>query len=236
MKDFLINSLKKGLKLFVPSICLKCQTIDQTDGFCFECWKELIFLTTPCCDQCAQPLVEDGLCLRCQYTKPFYDKTRSLFVYNAAIKPLILALKYNNAEYCGKILGQMMGYKIYQESQSYDYIVPVPLHWKRFFKRGYNQSVVLSKGISKICGLPINLDLLYRKTKEEHTQAGATAILRHKNVEKAFGLKPSAIKGKKIIVVDDVLATSATVNACCKILKAQGVAEIMVVTLAKSLK
>jgi ComF family protein len=238
VKGFTGSVLENLLSFFLPPICMKCKTETfNKGGFCKNCWNDFIFLGSLHCDQCAEPVVENGICLACQYHPPAYDHARSLFIYNEEIKPLILALKYNKADYYGVLFGRLMGQLIKKESINYHYILPVPLHWKRFLGRGYNQSTFLAKEAAKICQLPWNPHLLYRKAKEEKTQAGLMAVQRRENVKKAFILKnPKEIQGKNIILIDDVMASGATLEACSYALKEKGATKVLALTLAKTVK
>ncbi|MBE6452925.1 MAG: ComF family protein [Alphaproteobacteria bacterium] len=230
------------LNSFLPPRCQKCGKILKEDiGLCKHCLNQLNFITQPYCQKCGQPFefLEDNdgkmLCGRClKNKKTHFRLSRSAFVYNEDSKSLILNFKFNdrteNANYLAKILF-VAGEDIF--NAGVDIMVPVPLHYTRLIKRRYNQSALLCNELSKISGIECdNLSLIrHHKTRPQVELSG---IARQKNVHNVFSVKnPIAIKGKRVLLVDDVLTTGATLRECAKTLKSAGAKSVDTLTLGR---
>ena len=192
------------------------------------------------CAACGETLLkdEDTVCLKCRYTLPhtgyelnadnpvaqmFYGRTRFhavtscfFFAKSGKVQHLIHQLKYKGNKEAGIFLGQQIGESIKEAPlfQGIDYLIPVPLHPKRERKRGYNQSLLIAKGISEVTGIPIGDKYLVRGVYTE-TQTKKSAEERFKNVKDIFELRfADELKGKHVLLIDDVLTTGATLESC----------------------
>lgn len=149
------------------------------------------------------------------------------------VQHLLHQLKYKGAKQLGEKIGLLYGYELLNSPsfKDIDYIIPVPLHPKKLKKRGYNQSEWLANGLSQTLNVPCNTTLLYRKV-DSATQTKKSRFNRWENVSEIFGVFDNVdINNKHILLVDDVITTGATIEACAKALKSQN-AKISVVTIA----
>jgi ComF family protein len=146
-------------------------------------------------------------------------------------------LKYRNHPEIGVTLGRFYGEKMRDESEvrsEVDVIIPIPLHPARKRKRGYNQSAKFAEGLSERLGIPFTDELLERRIKTE-TQTRKTKLNRWENIAGVFGLKvPESIRGKKILLVDDVITTGSTLEACSQLLFDQGCQQLNIACIAEA--
>jgi ComF family protein len=226
-----------------PPRCPSCRADVQADGnFCADCFGKLRMIAPPLCSICGIPFivaVEEGAhCPECLETPPEFDRARSVMVYDAISTPLVTALKFNDqwagvARYVQMMVGA--GSDVLKGA---DMLVPVPLHWRRLAHRKFNQAAVLAYGISAQTGVPCAPHLLRRilYTKPQMRLDRATRL---RNVRRAFAvtsLAPSQLRDKIVVLVDDVVTTGATADACAKVLKAAGAKEVRVLALARTVK
>jgi ComF family protein len=158
------------------------------------------------------------------------------FSKGGRVQRLLHALKYGNRPEVGEVLGSLCGVRVYGTdlAASADLIIPVPLHISRQRKRGYNQSARFAEGLSKTLKIPYSDTFLERTVKTE-TQTRKSRIARWENVQHAFRVKvPREIAGKNIVLVDDVVTTGATLQACIHVLMAAGCAEVRVICIAEA--
>ncbi len=235
--------IKKILELIFPNRCLTCQQMIGPDGlFCNDDWQKLQFITEPKCKICAYPFEftvgthQDLLCPQCLVKRPSFDSVVTLFRYNDQIKKIIADLKYYDATHLSKKFAKMLLAKIAPQLDKYDLIVAVPLHKKRLRERKFNQASLLCRAILKDAkNLKFHHDILLR-TKYSKAQARLTKENRQKNLTNIFKMNEKySVKGKNIILVDDVMTTGSTLEGCAKVLKKAGAGKIMVVTIAKTI-
>lgn len=156
------------------------------------------------------------------------------FEPKSKIRTLIHHLKYKGNSGIGIYLGEKLGQKLISSPyyQDIDYIVPVPLHWRRKLKRGYNQSEMIATGIENVTGWKVKKECLYRR-KYNKTQTHKNMQERWENTRDIFAVKHSEhIEGKHILLVDDVLTTGATLESCAKALKSAAKVKVSIATLA----
>lgn len=244
IKEEVAQALRKtgeGLVDFLlPPLCLNCeQPVTQNQTLCAACWKELHFVAPPLCARCGAPfdlVVEEGtLCGHCLDHPPSFTMARSALIYDDASRGLILKLKHADQLHPVPALANWMVRALEKETwEDADLIVPVPLHRWRLLKRRYNQAALLALAIGKQVHRPVDVDLLVR-AKATESQGHKSAKQRRENVAKAFALRAKAdVAGKKVILIDDVLTSGATVQACSDLLLQAGVASVFVVTLART--
>jgi ComF family protein len=229
------------LNLIFPPQCLVCDTLVPEHGtLCAACWSQVPFATAPMCACCGLPLEfvvdETTLCGECLAEHPPYSRARSVFVYNDTSRALVLKLKYQDEQYLAQVFGRWLKNAGAELVAASDIIVPVPLHYWRMVRRRYNQSALIAKVLARETGLPAALDGLIR-ARHTPQQTGLTRAQRQKNVSGAFVVNPKkrdALKGKCVLLIDDVMTTGATLDACTKMLLKQGVAQVNVLTLART--
>ena len=197
------------------------------------------FLSDPVCNTCGRPMELDlgpeAQCAACIARPPRWDRARAALIYDAASRRIVLDLKRSGRRDGLRTMTgwmQRAGANLIAEA---DMIIPVPLHYTRLVSRGFNQSAWLGQGIAREAGLPCRVDLLKRKRRTP-TQGNLSAKARHRNVAGAFSISPRAvtlIDGKRLLLVDDVLTTGATLSACTRALKRAGARQVDVLVLAR---
>ncbi|MFT6077227.1 MAG: ComF family protein [Myxococcota bacterium] len=176
------------------------------------------------------------VCGKCLQKRPSYFQALSVFKYDQTSRDLIAKFKYFDQIHLTKYFSKLMLQKSEDIIGDIDFIVPVPLHKFRIIRRKYNQSALLAKNISKLSKKESILDLLIR-TKNNKPQASLNQKKRQKNVAGIFKVEEKylpKIKGKNILLLDDVKTTGATVESCCRILKKSGINRVYVLTLART--
>lgn len=235
--------LSKIVNFIFPPQCIICKSIiDNEDGLCPVCINDINFITDPKCEYCGYPFefktdnkfsVKLSICAKCLNNKPKFDKALSVVHYNDASKKIILPFKHADKTNYAKIMGNMMANTIAPFVAKMDFIIPVPIHLKRMIKRKYNQSALLASHISKRLDIPVLYNVLVR-SHFKYSQGKLSFDDRKANVLNAFDIKnPYKIKGKNILLVDDVMTTGATLNECARILKNFDARRVYVITFAR---
>lgn len=235
--------LRKILGVIFPSHCLYCEKIISAEGlFCSECWPKLQFITDPKCNICCNPfefLVSENLtCAKCLSSPPSYDKAVVIFRYNKLIKKVVSNFKYRDGTYLAKKLARFLFNKARVEISDADFIVAVPLHKKRLRHRKFNQSLILCRAmLPHVSKTKLRPDFLLR-IKNTVAQVELRKKQRERNLKSAFALNPKyfeVVKGKKILLVDDVMTTGTTLENCAKVLKKSGAKNVTVLTIARTI-
>lgn len=212
-----------GLRhLFYPEVCYVCADVLTRDEFvlCWNCKIDLPFTNF-------HHLNDNQASMRLAGRFPF-EKVTSLFYFTkeGKVQNLLHSFKYKRKKEIGIFFGEMQGHILQEENwvNDIDLIIPVPLHPAKYNQRGYNQSAVIGRGIAEICKLPIWDKKHLIRTKNTNSQITKSRIDRLDNMSGAFRLQnPQALVGKHILLVDDVLTTGATLEACAlELLKVQG--------------
>ncbi len=231
---------REGLNLLFPPVCPLChEAAPEAHALCAACFSNLHFISHPACDCCGQPfpyaMGEGALCASCLDEQPLYDKAWSVFAYDDQSRHLVTRLKFNDRTDLVPLLGRLLhGYGT-AVTKGREIVMPVPLHRKRLLQRRYNQSLYLAREVSKRCAIPLMIDGL-RRQRHTAPQTGLSRKERLVNVARAFGVAPryaDTIKGRHVLLVDDVFTTGATINACARALKKAGAASIHVLTVAR---
>lgn len=235
--------LAYALDIFFPPQCLCCDAIVPRHGaLCLNCWQSVHFITEPFCACCGLPfeftLGEGALCGECLRERPAFSRARAAFRYDDASKALIVKLKYQDQLYLASIFAAWLAKAGAELIAASDLIVPVPLHYWRFVKRRYNQSALLARVLGKHIGLAVIPDALIR-TRATPPQTGLSQAERRNNVKGAFAVNPkhlSALKGKNVLLVDDVFTTGSTIEQCSKALLKAGASTVNILTLARTVR
>lgn len=225
--------------LVVPPTCLGCrQLIRSKDALCPACWRQIRFITPPLCDRLGLPLTwgwgERVVSAGAVAQPPSYDRARAVAHFDGAVRDLVHAFKYGDRHDGRRLFGrwlQTAGAELIAEAEL---IVPVPLHRRRLFHRRYNQSGLLAQELSLLTGVPWRPDLL-RRRKNTRQQVGLTEAERLVNIAGAFVVPArcrAQIAGRRVLLVDDVITTGATVNGCARVLRRAGAAWVDVLALA----
>ena len=202
----------------------------------------LTLIDDPQCAICGFPFPYDlgagALCGNCSANVPAFDRARAAFIYNHHSRQPILSLKHGGQTHGLPVFAQQLSRAGRSLFEGADYLVPVPLHPRRLRERRFNQAALLARALSRIKNIPMDTQSLIR-VKSTESQGGKTASGRRRNMQGAFALaqgRKSAMEGRNIILIDDVLTTGATVQACARVLKRAGAARVDVLTLARVVK
>lgn len=227
-----------------PPLCIACSNVlaaGQERGFCRDCSQHLSFITQSRCPICGiifpDSLAGNHLCGDCLETKPHYTFARAALIYEGIILDAVHRFKYRRNLTCGLVLAGLLADFDFPDMdwRAFDLIIPVPLHVRRLRKRGFNQSLILARALSKKHSLPIDFSLLKRR-KLTLTQTGLDKKERERNIKGAFAVGcPEILRGKNVVLVDDVYTTGATINECAKTLNKAGSSRVAVITLARVL-
>ena len=229
------------LDLIFPPQCMACrEPVAEPHALCAACWAKLSFIGGALCPSCGTPFDYAGAqgltCGACLAVPPFYSRARSALRYDDASRDLVLSFKHADRLDYAPAFGRWLARAGAELVDQADLIVPVPLHWRRLFFRRYNQSVELARSLGRAVNRPVLPDALIRTRATPSQGKMPSARARRLNVARAFAVRDSAkaaISGRRLLIVDDVLTTGATVNACARVLARAGARDVAVVTLAR---
>jgi ComF family protein len=178
------------------------------------------------------PLDFEGRCALCRSGLRGFDAAYCYGSYEGALRELIHLYKYGRVRTLAKPLGALLAAALPREER-FDAVTPVPLHWRRQWQRGFNQSELLARTMAARCGIPVVPAL--RRVRATLTQAGLSNTRRRQNVDTAFECRRGAraLAGKRILLIDDVLTTGSTAAACARVLKRAGAAKVALLTVAR---
>lgn len=221
-----------SLDLLLPQRCIGCGI--EGELICSICVEALPRLEPPYCESCGLPLKEGASCQKCSIHPLQINGIRSLFLHEKLARDAAHALKYNNLKSLAKPLAQFMAKYLESNPLPADVLAAVPMHPKRLRKRGYNQAYLLAKELGKLVQLPVSQGSLVR-TVNTSSQVSLSAKERQENVAGAFRCKDHILADKRVLLVDDVCTTGATLNACAITLKKAGAVSIWGLTLSREL-
>lgn len=204
-------------------------------SICDKCMSNLPFISGKVCAKCGDPIKSDGnYCLHCKNNMPPYKMCRSVFVYRDPIRHMVRNLKYDNKRYLADTLSAFVVSEFVKMAVDVDFVVPVPIGEHRRKVRGYNQAELLCTAFETKLKLEVKPNLLV-KTRETSSQAYLTKQEREKNLEGVFKVvDKKQVKGKVILLVDDVFTTGTTLSECTKTLLDAGAKAVYCTTLAHS--
>ncbi len=202
---------------------------------CAGCQADIPRIESPRCYICGLPRSGPCVCGTGEAKIWALDGVRSIFRFEGVAREAVHSLKYKNVRIIAKPLAQHLANYLIEEPWKLDLLVPVPLHKKRLRQRGYNQSGLLVQHLEELTGIPSSLNCLY-KNRDTKPQARTTNIEeRRLNVVNAFTSVPGLMKGKNILLIDDVITTGATLEACALELKRGGATAVWGLTLARGM-
>lgn len=233
------------LNLIFPSVCPICNTLLGSKGknsiICADCHKAIRPVGPPYCPCCGLPYPsgdEKGhLCAPCLKERRYFEVHRTCALYEGALKEAIHRFKYSGVFPLVKVFGDLLHPAFQNLTRDYpvDLLVPVPLHIRRLRERGFNQALLLVRELSKRTGIPY-AERTLKKIKDTPFQVTLKKRERRKNLTRAFQVKDrKAIKGKAVMLVDDVYTTGTTVNECSRALRMAGADRVAVLTVARAL-
>lgn len=232
--------LRLALDVTVPPLCPACRApLGNEGGLCPTCWAKLSFIAPPYCERLGIPFVYDPgpglLSMEAIADPPAYGKARAAVRYDDVARALVHALKYGDRLDLAPTMGRWMAQAGRELLAGADGLVPVPLHWRRLWARRFNQSATLAQAISEASGVALLHDALKRE-RATPQQVGLSRSERAGNVQGAFRVPQDSrtlVHGKRLVLVDDVLTSGATVDTCARALLRAGAANVDVLVFAR---
>jgi ComF family protein len=231
------------LDIIFPPLCHACKEFIPDAGdlhLCVRCRGEVRAVTSPLCATCGIPFATpdgiDHLCGACLATHPRYTAARAAVLFDGVARDLIHRFKYDRKVHLARALSLLTNEALapFASSSGAELLIPVPLHRRRLRERGFNQAVLLGRSLAKAWHIPLVVDNL-KRIRWTEPQVTLSASEREANVRGAFALAdPAAVRGKKIILLDDVYTTGSTVAECSRVLRQAGAEGVYVITVARA--
>jgi ComF family protein len=223
----------------LPQLCAACREPVGGEGLCAACWSKLSFIAPPYCERLGIPFPFDPgpgvLSMEAIADPPAYRRARAAVRYDDVARKLVHAFKYGDRLDLAPTMGRWMTNAARALLAETDAIVPVPLHWRRQWVRRFNQSALLAEVVAKASGVAVAHAAL-RRVKATPQQVGLSQAERAQNVQGAFRVLPAAktaVAGRRLLLVDDVLTSGATVDACSRALLRAGAEQVDVLVFAR---
>lgn len=227
--------------LLFPPLCMACRAPVGEEGLCAACWSGITFLEGPACICCGLPfavaLEGENVCAGCLARKPAFDSARAIMAYDDISRAAILALKHADRLELVPGFARWLSRSGQGMLTICDVIVPVPLHPLRLWQRRYNQTAELARRLAAGRDIPADPFALVRTRATPSQGEMASAKGRRRNVQRAFRVpEPARVRGRNVLLLDDVLTTGATAEACARALKRAGAGSVHVLALARVVK
>lgn len=234
--------LRSVFRLVYPPTCAGCNRMTGSEGaLCPDCWRDVAFIDHPFCEVLGIPFARDHgegfVSARAIAEPPPFDRLRAVASHEGAARKLVHRLKYQDRTDLARLMALWMLRASDGAVDACDCIVPVPLHRHRFLRRRFNQSAELARHLARASGKPLLAGTLLR-VKPTERQVGLSALARQDNMRGAFSLAPGRetdVHGKRVVLVDDVYTTGATVGAASRALRKAGAADVTVLTFAMAI-
>src|SRR6266702_1180189 len=234
-----LHTARLALDIALPTLCVSCREPVDGEGVCAECWSKLSFIAQPYCPRLGIPFVYDPgselLSMEAIANPPAYSRARAAVRYDDVARTLVHALKYQDRTDLAPAMGRWMARAGDELLAGADMLVPVPLHWRRAWRRRYNQSGALARIIERQSGVRVRGEVL-RRVRATEQQIGLSRAQRATNVQGAFKVaadRMADIQGRRVILVDEVLTTGATLDACARALLRAKAAQVDVLVFAR---
>lgn len=231
--------VRATLDVALPPLCAVCRVPVDGKGLCPSCWSKLSFITRPYCERLGIPFAFDPgpgvLSMEAIASPPAYNRARAAVRFDDVSRALVHALKYGDRLDLAPMMGRWVSRAGRDLLAEADALVPVPLHWRRQWARRFNQSAMLAAAVSAESGVPIAPGALKRIKATAH-QVGLTRTERATNVQGAFKVPDegrAAVSRRRLVLVDDVLTSGATVEGCARALLRAGAANVDVLVFAR---
>ena len=223
------------LSLLYPPRCAVCRMLGGVSSLCATCAGAITPVTEPICACCGHSLNAGEHCLNCRQRPPAFDCARALGAYDGVLREAIHRFKYHDRPALAEPLGALLSAQARRQASAlhdlrFDAVLPVPMHHVRRRRRGYNQSERLARVLAQELGLPLDTKTLVRP-RATRPQVGLEAKARRVNLAGAFAVRAS-VKGKDLLLVDDVMTTGSSLHECAAALKIAGAGRVDALTLA----
>ncbi|WP_127144119.1 ComF family protein [Pelagibacterium montanilacus] len=237
----LVGRLGRSLLDFAfPPVCTACgEAIGGPDALCPECWRQLEPITAPLCPILGLPFAADmgagATSPQAIANPPPFDRARAAVAYNDIARAIVARMKYSDRPEIARLCGRLMAGAGHELVGPDALLVPVPLHRGRQFLRRYNQSSELAHVIAGLANVALDTDLVWRR-RNTARQVGLSARQRQTNVQGAFAVRPERAqrhRGRRIVIIDDVVTTGATVAAVAKAVQRAGFEAVDVLSFAR---
>jgi ComF family protein len=241
------SALRQIVDFALPARCPGCGIIvSESHSFCLNCWQSLTWLGEPCCVRCGLPFEfgspgETAECGACLANPPRFDRLRAAVAYGEIARKVALKLKYGGRPAVAETMARFMARHQPPPSSAeslQSLLVPVPLHRWRIWKRGYNQAALIATALSRRTGVPAAVDIIQR-IRATPPLRGMNRRERALAVSGAFAIRDrdkAVIAGRRIVLVDDVYTSGATGDACSRMLKRAGAAEVHMICWARVIR
>ncbi len=233
------HATRLALDIALPTLCVACREPVDGEGVCAECWARLSFIAPPFCPRLGIPFVYDPgpgmLSMEAIADPPAYARARAAVRYDDVARTLVHALKYQDRTDLAPAMGRWMARAGHELLNGADVLVPVPLHWRRGWSRRYNQSGALARSIERQSGVKVASEALQR-VRPTQQQIGLSRSQRASNVQGAFKVaadRAADIQGRRVVLIDDVLTSGATTDACARALLRAKAASVDVLVFAR---
>lgn len=235
-----LSEIKRKILRFLFPIDLTCNLCGREifDGyFCEDCLKTLVFNDDVICEHCGRRVFNaEERCFSCSGRDTYFERARSVFVYEGGVKKLVTALKYEGKRYLAELFAKYLADKYFSSFFNSDLVVYPPMSDERLKERGYNQARLICEEFSRLTSLPVSHSV-FKKIKETPRQATLDAEKRLDNLKGSFAVVDrAAVKGKRVLLVDDVMTTGATVETLSRLLIKAGASAVHVLTVASVAK
>ena len=236
----MLAALRLALDFALPPLCPSCrEPLNERMGLCASCWSKLSLIEPPYCARLGIPFGYDPgpglLSMEAIANPPAYDRARATVRYDDVARKLVQGFKYSDRLDLAPMMGQWMARAGRELLAEADVLTPVPLHWRRQWARRFNQSAALAGAISALCHVPVAHGSL-KRVRATPQQVGLSKTERADNVQGAFRVPAehgADISGRRVVLIDDVLTSGATVDACARALLRAGAAHIDVLVFAR---
>ena len=232
-------SLRRSLDVALPRLCPSCRDLVTDNGLCPACWSKVAFIAAPYCPRLGIPFAYDPgpgiLSMQAIADPPAYNRARAAVRYDDVARKLVHGLKYGDRMDLVPMIGRWMIRAGHELRGDADALVPVPLHWRRLWTRRFNQSAALAEHIARESGIAVTHAAL-KRVKATAQQVGLSRKDRATNVQGALKVAPDArpeVAGRRLILIDDVLTSGATSDACARALLRAGAAQVDVLVFAR---